>query len=275
MGLRIATNVPSLVSQRNLEKTSAESNRSLARLSSGQKIVNASDDAAGLAIGSNLEAEVRGLKQAGRNANDGISFVQTAEGGLNEVSNILIRLRELGVQAASDTIGDNERSLIDREYQVLKSEIDRIAAVTNFNGRSLLNGSGGDLSFQVGAKAGEANAITFQSGNTNATLGSLGIRGAGVADKSDAIDSLEAIDEALGKVNTHRAGLGALQNRLHSASNNIAMHVESMSDAKSRIMDTDIAAEASNLAKSSIMQSAGIAVLAQANSQAGAALKLL
>ena len=275
MGLRIATNVSSLVSQRNLEKTSAESNRSLARLSSGQRIVNASDDAAGLAIGNNLEAEVRGLKQAGRNANDGISFVQTAEGGLNEVSNILIRLRELGVQAASDTIGDNERQLIDREYQTLKSEIDRIAQVTNYNGRSLLNGSGGDLSFQVGAKGGEANTINFEAGATDATLGSLGISGAAVQDKSDAVDSLEAIDEALSKVNIHRANLGALQNRLHSASNNIGMHVENMSDAKSRIMDTDIAEEASKLARSSILQSAGIAVLAQANSQAGGALKLL
>src|SRR5262249_42169967 len=145
MGLRIGTNVASLIVQRNIQNNTGEMQRSLARLSSGQRIVNSSDDSAGLSISQNLEAEIRGLKVASRNANDGISFVQTAEGALNEVSNILIRLRELGVQAGSDTIGDEERSFLNKEYQVLKQEVDRISQVTSFNGRLLLNGTGDEL----------------------------------------------------------------------------------------------------------------------------------
>lgn len=275
MGLRIATNVPSLVSQRHLEATGKEANRSLARLSSGQRIVNAGDDSAGLAIGQSLDAEVRGLKQANRNANDGISFVQTAEGALNEVSNILVRLRELGVQAASDTLGDSERGLLNKEFQTLKAEVDRISAVTNYNGRALLNGSGGSLTFQVGTKRGENNQITFQSGEANASVSSLGIGGAGVEDRSSAVDSLESVDEALTKVNSFRSSLGALQNRLQSASNNLGVHVENLSEARSRILDTDVAEEASKLARANILQSAGVAVLAQANNQSANALKLL
>lgn len=275
MGLRIATNVPSLVARRHLERTTQENSKSLAKLASGQKIVNASDDAAGLAISQNLSAEVRGLKQAQRNANDGVSFVQTAEGALNEVSNILIRLRELGVQASSDTIGDSERGLIEKEYGLLREEIDRIAAVTNYNGRKLLDGSGTDLSFQVGSRKGEAETIQYSASETDATSGTLGISSTSVSTRDDAQDSLQAVDEALYKVNTYRAGLGALQNRLHSASSNLGSQIENVSDARSRIADTDIAEEASVLAKTSILQSAGVAVLAQANSSAANAVKLL
>lgn len=275
MGLRIATNVPSLISQRHLQESSRESERSIARLSSGQRIVNAGDDAAGLAISQNLKAEVMGLKQAQRNANDGISFVQTGEGALNEVSNILIRLRELGVQAASDTIGDNERVLLDREFQQMKSEVERISQVTSYNGRKLLDGSGGELSFQVGAKNGESQVINFRSDEADSTIGALGISGLALGDRDDAADSLESLDEAIGKVNIYRSSMGALQNRLHSASNNLGSHIENLSDARSRIADTDIAAEASNLAKNSILQSAGVSVLAQANSSPANAMKLL
>lgn len=275
MGLRIATNVPALVARRHLERTTQENSKSLAKLASGQKIVNASDDAAGLAISQNLSAEVRGLKQAQRNANDGVSFVQTAEGALNEVSNILIRLRELGVQAASDTIGDAERGLIEKEYGLLKQEIDRIAGVTNYNGRKLIDGSGDDLSFQVGSRKGEAEVIQYSSSETDATTSTLGISSSTVASRDDAEDSLQAVDEALYKVNTYRAGLGALQNRLHSASANLGSQIENVSDARSRIADTDIAEEASVLAKTTILQSAGVAVLAQANTSAANAVKLL
>ncbi len=275
MGLRIATNVPSLVSQRHIEKIAKESAKSIARLSSGQRVVNAGDDAASLAIGQNLEAEVRGLRQAQRNANDGVSFVQTAEGALNEVNNLLIRLRELGVQGASDTIGEQERALLDKEFQVLKAEIDRLSAVTNYNGRNLLDGSGGELTFQVGAREGESQVIRFQSDEANASVSSLGINGAGVGSRDDAADSLESVDEAINKVNIYRANLGAVQNRLHSASNNLGIHVENLTDARSRILDTDIAEEASALARSTILQSSGISVLAQANSIPQNALKLL
>ena len=275
MGLRVSTNVPSQVSQRYLEKASRESAKSIARLSSGNRIVNASDDAAGLAISNNLEAEVRGLKQAQRNANDGVSFVQTAEGALNEVSNLLIRLRELGVQASSDTIGDEERGFLNKEFASLKAEIDRISQVTTYNGKPLLNGSSGELSFQVGARAGENQVIRFDAGEANATASSLGISGLGVMSRGDAADSLENIDKAISKVNSFRSGLGALQTRLHSTSNALGIHVENLSDARSRIADTNIAEEAANLARSSVIESAGIAVLAQANAAPGKALKLI
>ncbi len=275
MGLRISTNVPSLTVQRNIAGTQQDYNRSLARLSSGQRIVNSSDDAAGLSISQNLEAEVRGLKQAVRNANDGVSFVQTAEGSLNEVSNILIRLRELGVQAGSDTIGDEERGFLNKEYQSLKLEVDRIAQVTNFNGRKLLNGSGGELSFQVGTHAGSDNKIAYRTDEADATSGRLGISGASVSSRDNALDSLESVDHAIHTVNEYRASLGAAQNRLHSAANNLSIHIENLSDARSRIADTDIAEEASKLARSAVLQSAGIAVLAQANSAPNSALKLL
>lgn len=275
MGLRIATNVPSLVSQRHLQESSRESERSIARLSSGQRIVNAGDDAAGLAISQNLKAEIMGLKQAQRNANDGISFVQTGEGALNEVSNILIRLRELGVQAASDSIGDGERALLDREFQEMKSEVERISQVTNYNGRKLLDGSGGELSFQVGARTGEGQVIRFRTDEADSTIGALGISGLGLESRGDAADSLESLDEAIGKVNVYRSSMGSLQNRLHSASNNLGSHIENLSEARSRIADTDIASEASNLAKNSILQSAGVSVLAQANSSPANAMKLL
>jgi len=275
MGLRIATNVPSLNVQRNIEKNSVETAQSFARLSSGSRINRASDDAAGLSISQNLEAQVRGLKQAQRNANDGISLVQTAEGGMNEVSNILIRLRELGVQAASDTIGDTERGFVNKEYQSLKAEVDRIAGSTNFNGTQLLSGDGKDLTFHVGAFAGEENKIHYDTGSTNMKTDALGISGLNVLSKDAAADSLSSIDQAITKLNENRSGLGALQNRLHSTSNSLGVSVENMAEAKSRIADTDIAAETSVLMKNNILQNAGIAVLSQANSQPQAAMKLL
>jgi flagellin len=275
MGLRIATNVPSLSTQRNLQQVGNEAGKSFARLSSGQRITKSGDDAAGLSISNNLEATVRGLKMAQRNANDGISFVQTAEGGINEVSNILIRLRELSVQAASDTVGDNERGFLDKEMQSLKSEIDRIAQVTNYNGTALLSGEGKELSFQVGTSAGEMNQIKFDPSKSNVKADALGVDGLSLAQKDDAIEGLAKIDDAIKRVNENRSDLGAMQNRLHSSSNSIGIAVENLSDAKSRIMDTDIAAETSNMVKNQILQNAGISVLAQANAAPNNALKLL
>ncbi len=275
MGLRVSTNVPSLTVQRNIQGTQKDLNRSLARLSSGQRVVTSADDAAGLSISQNLEAEIRGLKQATRNANDGVSFVQTAEGSLNEVSNILIRLRELGVQAASDTIGDAERGFLDKEYQSLKQEVDRIAQSTNFNGRQLLNGTGNDLSFQVGTHKSDNDKITYRPSDANATSTKIGINGAKVVSQGEALDSLEDVDNAIKTVNEYRASLGAMQNRLQSTANNLSIHIENLSDARSRIADTDIAEEASRLARASVLQNAGIAVLAQANAAPTNALKLL
>lgn len=276
MGLRVATNIPSLTTQRNLQKVSDESGVSYARLSSGQRITKSADDAAGLSISSNLEAQIRGFRQAQRNANDGISLVQTAEGGLNEVGNILIRLRELGVQAASDTIGDTERGFVNKEYQSLKQEIDRIAQVTAYNGTVLLSGAGnGPLDFQVGTNAGELNRIQFDPSKMDVRTDALGISGAAVASKDDALTSLAQIDEAIKKTNSNRAELGATQNRLHSTSNSLGIATENLSAAKSRIADTDIAFETSQMVKNSILQNASISVLAQANAAPQNALKLL
>ena len=275
MGLRIATNVPSLATQRNVDNVGREAGKSYARLSSGNRITKSGDDAAGLSISNKLEASVRGLKMAQRNANDGISFVQTAEGGINEVSNILIRLRELSVQAASDTIGDAERGFLDKEVQSLKGEIDRIAKVTNFNGTALLSGEGQKLTFQVGTESGDMNRIEFDPAKTKVTAESLKVHNVSLASKDGALTALGDLNEAIKLVNENRSELGAMQNRLQSTSNSLGISVENLSDARSRVMDTDIAAETSNMAKNSILQSAGIAVLAQANSAPSNALKLL
>lgn len=275
MGLRIATNVPSMATQRNLEKTTGEAGKSYARLSSGNRITRSGDDAAGLSIANKLEASVRGMQMAQRNANDGISFVQTAEGGINEVSNILIRMRELGVQAASDTVGDAERGFINKEVQSLKSEVDRIAQVTNFNGTSLLNGEGKAQTIQVGISAGEMNRIEFDPSKTNVRASALGVAGIDYSSKDGALDALGNIDEAIKRVNENRSELGALQNRLHSTSTSLGVATENMSEARSRIMDTDIAAETSTMVKNQILQNAGISVLSQANSAPNSALKLL
>lgn len=275
MGLRIATNVPSLATQRNITQTGEEAAKSFARLSSGNRITKAGDDAAGLSISNKLEASVRGMKMAQRNANDGISFVQTAEGGINEVSNILIRLRELGVQSASDTIGDAERGFLNKEVQSLKGEVDRIAKSTNYNGTNLLAGEGKELTFQVGHEAGEMNRIAFDPSKTNVSAEALGVSSLDMSSKEGALDSMTSLDEAIKRVNENRSELGALQNRLHSSSNSLGISIENLSDAKSRISDTDIAAETSTMMKNQILQNAGISVLAQANSAPNGALKLL
>lgn len=276
MGLRISTNVASLNAQKNLANTNLGMSRSLARLSSGMRINQASDDAAGLAISEQLKGQIRGLRQAGRNANDGVSLVQVAEGGLNEVSNMLIRLRELSVQAASDTIGDTERKFIDVEYQQLKSEIQRIAEVTSFNGRDLLNGTGGLIDIQVGTHNDAfKDRISFNASAANSSLESLGLTAEGVATKQTAQTSIDVIDRAIVSVNAIRANFGAMQNRLTSTQANIAVSDENLSAANSRIRDADIAAESAEMMRNNILAQAGVSVLGQANNMSQLALKLL
>jgi flagellin len=276
MGLRISTNVASLNAQKNLGGTQRGLNTSLARLSSGYRINQASDDAAGLAISENLRAQIRGLRQANRNSNDGVSLVQVAEGGLNEVSNMLIRLRELGVQAASDTIGDVERKFLDVEYQQLKSEIQRITEATTFNGRDLLNGTGGVLDIQVGTHNDSfKDRISFNASAANASLDSLGLTAEGLGTKEASQMSLDVVDKAMVSVNAIRANFGALQNRLQSTIQNLAIADENLSAANSRIRDTDVAAETAELTRNQILMQAGISVLGQANSMQQMALKLL
>lgn len=276
MGLRISTNVQSLKAQNSLAKVEENKSNTLAKLSSGSRINKAGDDAAGLAISEKLKANIRGTQQASRNAGDGISMIQTAEGGLNESSNILIRLRELSVQAASDTIGDQERKFSDLEFQQLKNEMERIATSTQFNGKNLLSGEGDSLDFQIGIMNDEKNdRLSYKPAETSARVSDLGIDGLGVLTKESAQGNLEAIDKAINGVNANRASLGALQNRLQSTISNLEVRTENLSAANSRIRDTDIALESAEMTKGNILSAAATSVLAQANNSGSAALKLI
>jgi len=274
MGLRINTNIGAMASARALSHSSEEQATSFQRLASGSRITKSADDAAGLSISEKLKAQIRSLGQAERNANDGVSFVQVAEGGMNEIGNMLVRLRELGIQAASDTIGDTERGFVDKEVQQLKTEIDRIANVTTFNGTPLLNGKAGhDLSFHIGAQKGDA--IMFKPDTYDVQAGKLGIEGLDYKSADGARDALDVVDNAINMVSGARADLGAQQNKLQSTINNLAIQKENYSAANSRIRDTDVAVESSQLIKGNILQQAGVAVLAQANTAPQAALRLL
>ena len=276
MGLRINTNTQSLRAQASVSKVEAQKADSMAKLSSGSRINKAGDDAAGLAISENLKANIRGSQQASRNAGDGISLIQTAEGGLNETSNILIRLRELSVQAASDTVGDTERKFADLEFQHLTQEVDRIASSTQFNGKQLLTGQGDDMEFQIGTMNDAKNdRLTYRPQDSSARTSDLGIDGLGVQTKANAQENLEKIDNAINGVNGNRASLGALQNRLQSTISNLEVRTENLAAANSRIRDTDVASESANLAKASILSSASTSVLAQANQSGNVALKLI
>ncbi len=276
MGFRIATNTQSLAAQRNLNITHEGQNRSLEKLAAGERIVRAGDDAAGLAISEKLKAEIRSLRQANRNANDGISMIQTAEGGLNEIQNIMIRLRELSMQAASDTVGDVERGFTDKEVQNLVSEVERIAQVTKFNGMYLLNGQGGQYEFQIGTRNHpEQDRLNYDTTRANSTTEKLGLVGMNVMNKLEAQQNLEKIDEAIKIISENRSDFGALQNRLQSTINNLTIADENISAANSRVRDVDVALESSELSKRNILAQAGTAMLAQANSNGLLALKLL
>jgi flagellin len=276
MGLRINTNTAALNAQRNLYGTKLALDKSLEKLSSGFRINRAGDDAAGLAISESLRGQIRGLKMASRNAQDGVSMIQVAEGGLQEVSNILIRLRELGVQAASDTVGPIERQLLNVEYQQLLDEIDRIADSTEFNGTPLLSGTGAILDFQVGTRNDpNIDRLSFDASKADANSAALGVNLTTVADKASAQNSLSAIDEAIVAVSATRADFGAMQNRLQSTINNLSISLENMAAANSRIRDVDVAEETAELTKQNILMQAGTSVLAQANQTSKNALQLL
>jgi len=277
MSIGFKTNIASQVIQSNINKTGNEVTKEMEKISSGKRINSASDDPAGLAISTKLNAQIKGLSQAGRNTDDGLSVIQTAEGALGEISNILVRLRELSIQSASDTVGDNERELVDLETQQLKEEIDRISNSTIFNGISLLSSDKDvdEMEFQVGTFKGDENVIKFENSALDASTGNLNIDGVSVADKSDALDSLEAIDQAINMVSEQRASLGAIQSRLHSASNNIETMKLNQAKALSQVEDTDIAESATKLVSSQITQQAGIATLAQSHSLPSHLLKLV
>lgn len=276
MGLRINTNTQSLQAQTALSKTVRAKQDTMAKLSSGQRINKAGDDAAGLAISEKIKAQVASQNQANRNAGDGISMIQTAEGGFQEVSNILIRLRELSMQSASDTVGDQERRFSDMEFQNLTQEIERIANTTEFNGTKLISGEGEQMSFQIGVNNDPFNdRIHYTPKDSSARIKDLGLEGLSVSTKVGAQTNLEKIDNAINMVNENRANLGALQNRMQSTINNLEVSTENLQAANSRIRDADIAVETANFAKNNILEAAGTAVLAQANLSQQAALGLI
>ncbi len=276
MGFRIATNVSSLNAQRSLSKIASQEQTTSAQLSSGSRITKSSDDSAGLAISEKLRANIRSSQQANRNANDGISMIQVAEGGLDESANILIRLRELSIQSASDTIGETERQYTNMEFSQLKDELQRISQTTEFNDVNLLDGTSEKLDFQIGANNDDfEDRIVYDPGKINSGLDALGLTGEQVDTKAGAQGSLEKIDAAIKTVSGQRAELGALQNRLLTTSANLETSVENMSAANSRIRDVDYAEATAKNTQNNIMKQAGISVLSQANQTPQQALRLI
>ena len=265
-----------MVAQRSLRNSSEEQSTTLNRLSTGSRITRSADDAAGFAISEKLRGHIQSSQQAVRNIADGVSLIQIAEGGLNELTNILIRLRELSIQASSDTISNTEREFTDIEFQALTKELDRIAAITEFNGQKLLDGSGDVYEIQVGISNDDfEDRISFNAGENDVRTKGLGVNGLGISRKEKAQGGLDRIDDAITKIAGSRARMGAIQNRLNSASFNLQVSIENQSEAKSRISDADYALESSNRARHSILVQTGTAVLAQANLQGQAALKLI
>jgi flagellin len=276
MSLRVATNLPSINAQKSLEANSRAMERAFSQLSSGSRITKAADDAAGLSISESLKSTIRGFGQARRNAQDAVSMVQVAEGGLGEISNILSRMRELGVQAASDNIGDGERGFIDLEIQQLKSEIQRISQTTRFGTVQLLDGSGDAFEFQIDINNDDfADRITFDAGAQNVQASELGVDDFDFTSKDGAREALEVLEAAQVSVNGHRATLGAIQNRLYSTTENLSTAIENFSGANSRIRDADVADASAELARTQVLQQATIGVLAATNQSTASALKLI
>ncbi|EOL9022221.1 flagellin [Cronobacter dublinensis] len=274
----INTNLLSLTTQTNLNKSQSALGTAIERLSSGLRINSAKDDAAGQAIANRMTSQVKGMTQAARNANDGISLVQTAEGNLNEINTNLQRIRELAVQAANDTNGSSDLTSVNTEITQRLAEIDRIAGGANFNGKSLLNGAvSTDLKIQVGAGTSANDTISIGSNALiNATSGSLSTTlSTTIADNSSAKTVISAADAAIAKIDTARSNMGAIQNRFESTINNLNNSINNLSAAQSRIQDADYATEVSNMSRAQILQQAGTSVLSQANQVPQSMLSLL
>ena len=266
MAQTINTNVMSMTAQRNLNSTQSALSTSMERLSSGLRVNSARDDAAGLAIAERMNTQVRGMNVAIRNANDGISLAQSAEGGLQEVSNMMQRMRELAVQSANGTNSLSDRANLDAEYQALNLEITRISEVTAFNGNSIIGADAGTFTFQVGANSGE----TLDIATTTVTA-----VGGAVTDAATATAAIDAIDIAIDGITTERAAYGAVQSRFDSAINNLQVGMENQAAARGRIMDADFAVETAAMTRSQILQQAGTAMISQANSAPQSVLQLL
>jgi len=273
MGIRINTNVSSLNTQRHLARSSAEFQKSMEKLSSGLRINRAGDDAAGLAISEGLKSDIRALDQAARNAADGISLIQTAEGSLDEVSNILLRMKELAEQSLNGTLSDTDRGYLNAEYSALSSEINRISDGVDFNGVKLLDGSGNTVDIQVGIGTETSDSVEVDLGDDlDATA--LGLSST-IDSSSGASSAMSEIDDAISTITSARSDFGAIQNRLESSIRNINMTSENLAAANSRIRDVDIARETSRMTSYQILQQAGVSMLAQANMSSSLAMALL
>lgn len=275
MPISLLSNVTSYNVKRHLEQTNELFSRSAERLASGRRINRAGDDAAGLSISFGLESKIRSIQVAKRNAQDALSLMEVAEGGMNEVGNLLVRMRELSIQASSDNVSDREREMLDLEAQQIKDEIDRLAQSTRYFDSPLLNGSGRDFVFQVGIDNNEFNRLTYSAASLDLRASTLGVSGISLTDADSAADAFGSVDEALIRMNVPRAQVGALQSRMHSISNNLASYEESLTAANSRIRDADIAKETAEMIRGQVLQKAGIAVLGQANMLPTQALKLI
>ena len=275
MALTVNTNISSMAALGHLNRTNHRLESTFSRISSGLRINKAGDDAAGLAVAENLAAEQQSLRQAARNTNDGISVIQTAEGATNEVSDILKRMRELAIQSSSETLANSERAYIQDEYKQLTAEVDRISAVTNFNGVELAIGARATLDVQVGIFNTADDRIAIQLGDLRAT--SLGVDAANI-NMSNAASSqaaLDVLDVAIDSINSIRSDYGSVQNRLESSLNNLHVYTENLAGAESRIRDADFAHETAEMAKFQIMQQAGVSILGQANGLNSGALRLI
>ena len=271
MSMRINHNIASLMAQKNVNRSSSAMSQSYARLSSGLRITRAADDAAGLGVSENLRADIASSQVAMRNTNDGISVVQIAEGALGESHSILTRMRELAMESASETLGDEERAYLQTEFDAIRDEISRLAEVTEFNGVQLLDGTTSALDVQVGIHDGHTIAITLDA----MSAGDLGLSALTVSTAAGGSSALASIDSAIASVSSHRASLGAAQNRLGHAYRNLEVSVENMTAAESQIRDVDFASETAQLTKNQILAQAGVSVLAQANFAPQMALSLL
>ena len=274
MALIINNNIESINAQRNLGLNSAKLQGSIARLSSGLRITKASDDAAGLGISETLRAQIRSINQAVRNSNDGISLLQVADGGAANIGNLLSRLRELASQSASGILGSNERSFLDQEFVALRSEIDRISTVTEFNGTKLLSGSGNQsLSIQIGFRSSANDTLSLSLNDLDTAA--LNLTSTNVSTSQSALTALSNIDSAISAVASARANIGSLQNRIDAAVSNLEVASENITAAESRIRDADVAFETSQFVRNQILVSAGVSILAQANTLPQQALSLL
>jgi flagellin len=273
MSLIVNNNPASIAAQRNLSINTLSLNRSVERLSSGLRITRAADDAAGLGLSESLRAQIRSINQATRNASDGISLTQIADGAAATIGSLLTRLRELSAQSASGTVGNTERSYIDQEFVALRSEIDRIAQVTEFNGQALTSGSSISFSIAIGFRSGTGNTLSLNLNDI--TTSSLGLSSVNVSTSANATSALANVDNAISAIASARAEYGSIQNRFEATIANLQVTSENLTAAESRIRDADIALETSLFTKNQILVQAGIATLAQANTLPQQALALL